>query len=56
MLAFVFPLFGPQMFNALGLGMGNTLLAALAIVMGVPFPILIWFYGEKLRARSSLTR
>ncbi|KAI9513187.1 multidrug resistance protein 4 [Russula earlei] len=56
MLAFAFPLFGTQMFDALGLGPGNSLLAALAIVMGVPFPIWIWFYGERLRAQSSLTR
>jgi hypothetical protein len=55
MLAFALPLAGAQMFDALGLGMGNTLLAVLAIVMGVPFPIWIWFYGERLRARSSLT-
>jgi len=44
------------MFDALGLGVGNSLLAAIAIVMGVPFPIFLWFYGERLRARSSLTR
>jgi hypothetical protein len=56
MLAFAFPLLGPQMFDALGLGVGNSLLAALAIVMGIPFPIFIWFYGERLRARSSLMR
>jgi len=56
MLAFALPLAGTQMFDALGLGMGNTLLAVLALVMGVPFPIWIWFYGERLRARSSLTK
>jgi len=56
MLAFVFPLFGNQMFNALGIGLGNTLLAGVAVIMGIPFPILIYFYGERLRARSSLTR
>jgi hypothetical protein len=44
------------MFDALGLGVGNSLLAAIVIVMGVPFPIFLWFYGERLRARSSLTK
>jgi len=56
MLAFVFPLFGNQMFRALGIGMGNTLLAGIAVIMGIPFPILIYVYGERLRERSSLTR
>ncbi|KAH9994106.1 multidrug resistance protein 4 [Russula compacta] len=56
MLAFIFPLFGTQMFENLGLGVGNSLLAAIAIVMGITFPALIWFYGERLRARSSLTK
>jgi len=44
------------MFDALGLGVRRSLIATIAIVMGVPFPIFLWFYGERLRARSSLTR
>jgi hypothetical protein len=56
LLAFAFPLFGAQMFQALGLGVGNSLLAVLAIATGVPFPIFIWFYGERLRARSSMMK
>ncbi|TFK72092.1 multidrug resistance protein 4 [Pluteus cervinus] len=56
MLGFVFPLFGQQMFNALGLGGGNSLLAGLAIVLGIPFPIWIYFRGEQMRARNPLTR
>jgi hypothetical protein len=56
MLAFAFPLFGSQMFDALGLGLGNSLLALLTIALGIPFPILLWFYGEQLRARSVWTR
>jgi len=56
LFAFAFPLFGGQMFDALGLGMGNSLLAAIAIVMGLPFPIFLWFYGERLRARSNLMK
>jgi hypothetical protein len=49
-------MFGTQMFDVLGFGMGNTLLAVVAIVLGIPFPIYLWFYGERLRARSSLMR
>ena len=44
------------MFDALGLGVGNTLFAGIAVAMGVPFPIFLWFYGERLRARSSASR
>ncbi|KAI6164743.1 major facilitator superfamily domain-containing protein [Pisolithus thermaeus] len=53
-LGFVFPLFGEQMFNALGYGWGNTLLAGLAIVIGIPFPIWIYYAGERIRSRSAL--
>ncbi|KAG2361225.1 major facilitator superfamily domain-containing protein [Suillus spraguei] len=56
LLGFAFPLFGQQMFSALGYGGGNTLLAGLAIVIGIPFPIWIYYAGERIRARSSLTR
>ena len=44
------------MFNALGLGGGMSLLAGVAIVLGIPFPIFLWYKGEALRARSSLAR
>ncbi|KAG1850213.1 major facilitator superfamily domain-containing protein [Suillus subalutaceus] len=56
LLGFAFPLFGQQMFAALGYGGGNSLLAGLAIVIGIPFPIWIYYAGERMRARSSLTR
>jgi hypothetical protein len=77
MLGFAFPLFGSQMFNALGYGGGNSLLAGmtiihpsiilvilimilnhvgLAIVIGIPFPIFLYFYGEKIRAHGKYTR
>lgn len=34
----------------------NQLLAGLAIVLGIPFPIWIYFKGEEMRARNPLTR
>lgn len=49
---FGFPLFAPYMYNALHYGWGNSLLAFVALVIGVPGPILIWKYGEKLRKLS----
>ncbi|KAF8629027.1 hypothetical protein AX15_003601 [Amanita polypyramis BW_CC] len=56
LLGFAFPLFGDQMFRTLGLGGGNSLLAGLAIILGIPFPIWIYYKGEAMRARSSLTK
>ncbi|KAG1741290.1 multidrug resistance protein 4 [Suillus lakei] len=56
LLGFAFPLFGQQMLAALGYGGGNSLLAGLAIVVGIPFPIWIYYAGERIRAKSSLTR
>ncbi|KAJ6455268.1 major facilitator superfamily domain-containing protein [Mycena vitilis] len=56
LFGFVFPLFGQQMFNALGNGGGNSLLGGLAIVLGIPFPIYLYYNGAAIRAKSNLTR
>ncbi|KAF8725112.1 hypothetical protein AX14_008314 [Amanita brunnescens Koide BX004] len=56
LLGFAFPLFGSQMYKVMGLGGGNSLLAGLAIVLGIPFPIWIYYKGAAMRARSSLTK
>jgi multidrug resistance protein len=50
---FGFPLFAPYIYRALGDGWGNTLLAFIAILLGIPAPLLLWKYGEKLRKRST---
>jgi hypothetical protein len=55
-LGFLFPLFGTQMYHALGVGPGNSLLAGLAIVIGIPFPVWIWYKGEEIRSRNPLNR
>ena len=49
---FSFPLFAPYMYDALDYGWGNSLLGFIAIGLGIPAPFLLWFFGEKLRARS----
>lgn len=46
----VFPLFAPYMYDALGYGWGNSLLGFVALFLGVPAPILLLIYGEKIRA------
>lgn len=51
--AFGFPLFAPSMYQALGYGWGNSLLAFLLLGIGIPGCCLIWFYGAKLRAKKS---
>lgn len=51
---FSFPLFAPYMYQALDYGWGNTVLAIAAIGIGVPVPILLWIFGEKLRAKSKV--
>lgn len=49
---FGFPLFAPVMYDALGYGWGNSVLAFVAIAIGVPAPWLFWHYGAWLRAKS----
>ncbi|KAJ7825428.1 multidrug resistance protein 4 [Mycena leptocephala] len=52
----VFPLFGGPMFAALGIGGGNSLLGGLALVLGIPFPVYLYYHGASIRAKSKLTR
>ena len=48
-----FPLFAPYLYQRLGLGWGNSLLALIALVIGLPVPFLLWLYGPSLRKRSA---
>ena len=50
---FGFPLFAPYMYNALDYGWGNSLLGFVALVLGLPAPVLLWMYGQKLRQKST---
>lgn len=50
---FGFPLFGPSLYEALDYGWGNTTLAFIAVALGWSAPVLLWFYGPTLRARST---
>lgn len=49
---FGLPLVAPSMYNKLGYGWGNSLLAFLAICLGIPAPFLLWKYGPVLRNQS----
>ena len=55
-MGFAFPLFAEQMFDALKIGPGYSMLAGVAIVVGIPFPVWIYYRGEKIRLRSDLNR
>lgn len=45
------PLFTRQMFNALGVGGGGSLVGGVAIVLA-PIPFIFYKYGERIRRRS----
>lgn len=50
MFGFGFPLFGRAMYDKLGYGWANTLSGILMFVLGIPFPLFMYFYGERVRA------
>ncbi|OIW25254.1 MFS general substrate transporter, partial [Coniochaeta ligniaria NRRL 30616] len=49
---FAFPLFAPYMYQSLGHGWANSVLAFAAIGVGWPSTWLFWVYGETLRQKS----
>ncbi|KAK7057779.1 putative efflux pump antibiotic resistance protein [Favolaschia claudopus] len=51
--AFLFPLFAPAMYKAMGYGWGNTMLALCGLFFGLPAPGIIWMFGERLRRRAT---
>jgi MFS family permease len=50
---FIFPLFAPIMYSALGYGWGTSVLGFFAIAIGWPAPALFWYYGAAIRGRST---
>ena len=50
---FGFPLYAPYMFNALKYGWGVSVLAFVALGIGIPAPIIIWYFGSRLRSLST---
>ncbi|RAO66466.1 uncharacterized protein BHQ10_002478 [Talaromyces amestolkiae] len=53
--AFLFPLFAPAMYQALGFGWTNTVMALIGLSIAAPLPFVIWKYGPKLRAKAIST-
>lgn len=48
----IFPLFTRSLFNSLGINWGCTLLGCVATIL-VPIPIFFYYFGHRIRARSS---
>ncbi|KAF2681286.1 MFS multidrug transporter-like protein [Lentithecium fluviatile CBS 122367] len=53
MCGFSFPLFAPRIYEVMGLGWGNSLLAFLTLGVALCSPVLLWFYGGRIRAMST---
>lgn len=49
-LGFVFPIFAPALYDRLGYGWGNSLLAVVLVVITGPSVLLLWLRGPGLRA------
>ena len=53
--AFLSPLFVSAMYRTMGYGWGNTAMAFASLMLAVPGPIALWYFGAKLRARARST-
>lgn len=53
--AFLFPLFAPRMYEVLGYGWGSSSMGFAMLLLGLPAPLALWFWGSKLRARAQGT-
>lgn len=53
--AFLFPLFAPSMYGALGYGWANSVMALAGVAISLPLPVFLWRYGARLRARALST-
>lgn len=51
--AFLFPLFTPKMYAALGYGWGNSAMALAELALELAAPLLLWKVGASLRARAT---
>ena len=49
---FGFPLFSLYLYQKLDFSWGNSVLALVASVIGLPAPLLLWTFGPALRAKS----
>lgn len=50
--AFSFPLFAPRMYQVLGYGWGNSTIAFIGLMVGIPAPLALWVFGKRLRENA----
>ncbi|KAI1080325.1 caffeine resistance protein [Whalleya microplaca] len=55
LMAFLFPLFAPSMYQALGYGWSNSIMALAGLVLSIPLPLFLWRYGARLRSKAIST-
>ncbi|THU86241.1 MFS polyamine transporter [Dendrothele bispora CBS 962.96] len=55
LMATAFPLFTEQMFNKLSYKWANTMFGCISLLM-IPIPLILFFYGPKIRSRSRFSR
>lgn len=48
------PLGGLQMYNALGLGWGNSLLAFISLIL-FPIPLILYIFEERIRSKFRIS-
>lgn len=53
--AFGFPLFAPTMYERLGYGWANSVLAFVCVGIAILPPLFIWRFGERLREKAKST-
>lgn len=46
-----FPMFATYMFEGLGVAWATSVLASVCLAL-IPFPLIFWFYGKKIRGFS----
>ncbi|TGO21131.1 hypothetical protein BPAE_0238g00020 [Botrytis paeoniae] len=49
-MGFILPTFGPQLYDKLGFGWGNSLLGFIWIVSGGPICFVLYYWGKRIRA------
>jgi uncharacterized membrane protein YuzA (DUF378 family) len=49
--AFLFPLFAPSLYKALGYGWGNVTIGLVGTLLGVGATWLLWMFGARMRTR-----
>jgi MFS family permease len=49
-IGFLLPIWAPKVYESLGYGWGNSLVALVMLVVGLPMAAVLWCWGERIRA------